>query len=118
MSSFEVYLDRQAAVVVARPARCEGCFREDLACWKLGHGNHVVMCEACLRTFHGDEMGEERTLRALLGAAVTAALESGASARRIRTVVDQVIDEDIEREMNEQASALMRAMRATRVEAS
>ena len=103
--TFEDYLHGERADELSSPARCEGCRCEGQRCWRLGGPNRMVMCEACLRGFHGDERGEIRMLRLLLGGAVKAALGAEIPAERIRAVVDEAIDEDLASEASQWAGA-------------
>ena len=56
------------------------------------------ICEGCLRHFHGHDLAEDTAVRAIIGQAVSGALEAGASADLIRAAVNAALDEDIRRE--------------------
>lgn len=58
-------------------------------------GNPSIMCEACLRQFHGSDTEEERMVRAIVGAAVAAALEMGASEDLVRAAVDDAFSQRV-----------------------
>jgi hypothetical protein len=58
-------------------------------------GNPAELCEACLRQFHGDDMKEEALVRGIVGAAVAAALDAGASEQLVQTAVDDALSDRV-----------------------
>ena len=85
--------DEQPATPVP-PEQCDGCGRSDQRCWRTSPDH--VHCEMCLRRYHADDIAEQRTLQAVLGGAVKAALDLEISASQIRATVERAIDENIE----------------------
>lgn len=104
-TSFEGFLHREfaGAVSLPQPERCDGCGRHDQRCWRLGDGNRMVMCEACMRTIWGEELGERLAVRLLLGGAIRTALEGDVPLEFVRGVVDDALAEHLEREARAEA---------------
>ena len=48
--SFEDYLQTQAARSQPGGTACEGCYREDLACWRLHVGNPIPIAKRACAT--------------------------------------------------------------------
>jgi len=103
---FEDYLRHEGAVPFKDGSTCPGCLEHPTA-YKIGLHNttETLICECCLRHFHGHDVAEETAVRALLGGAVRAALQIEVDVALIRATVDAVIDDEIEREARYFATA-------------
>ena len=92
--AFEDYLRHECAEPFADGSMCPGC-REHPTTYKLrkpGH-NEAPICECCLRHFHGHDAAEDLFVRGIIGAAVTAALDGGASVALVRAALQDALDE-------------------------
>ena len=93
---FDDYLDSVHARALNRADRCQACLEPAHECWRLeGDGNPMTYCEFCLRTMHGSDSTEEALVRGIIGAAVGAALDQGASPRLVRAAIDAAVDEHL-----------------------
>lgn len=109
---FADYLHHERATPFHDGSRCPGCLEHPVAFTIASPFTGVEptpICEPCLRNFHGHDAREEDVVRALLGGAVKAALALEIDVALIRSAVDDVIDEDREREARAAAKAQLRA---------
>jgi hypothetical protein len=86
-SRFEEYVDRFFEPL-PKSSRCTGCFVGPA----IARDTANSYCEPCLRYGWGFDQAEEKMVRALLGAAVAAALECGASKELVRRAVNAAVD--------------------------
>ncbi len=88
--TFDDYLVTRGAKEV-EPQTCASC-RPEGGRWSLGDS---VDCEPCLKYMHGYDQAEEVMVRRIVGAAVAAALDAGASLEFVRAAVDDALDDSI-----------------------
>ncbi len=91
---------RRGDTKAAKEDRCTSCMRERPKLTADGY------CHECLRYSWGYDDGEQGTAKAILGGAVTAALDNSVSPVVIRQAVDDAIDTYNE----ESAERLLRAV--------
>lgn len=101
------------AHVDARPGsydvKCPACGQGAAAYTVPAAKARDLICEGCLRHFHGHDLAEDTVVRAIIGQAVSGALEAGASADLIRAAVNAALDADIRREAEYYGLAAARA---------
>jgi hypothetical protein len=90
---FEDYLEAARAEPCEPGGRCEGCHRTELRCWAVAYpAGASLECEACLRYEHGREQGAEQAARTIVGAAVAAAVDGGATVEFVRQAFEDAIE--------------------------
>jgi hypothetical protein len=109
---FEEYVQHERATQFQDGSQCPGCL-EHLVAYSLASpfpgGEPTLICEPCLRNFHGHDCREEDVVRALLGGAVKAALALEIDVALIRAAVADAIDDEIEQQARYYANAERRA---------
>jgi len=91
---FEDYLRHMHAVALTDGSTCPGCLEHPTAYQLSKPGtNQTSICECCLRQFHGHDVAEDTFVRGIIGAAVTAALDGGASVALVRAALQDALDE-------------------------
>lgn len=74
-------------------ARCEGCGREDLNCWRTDAPEPMIECEACARKAHAVDVEEENIVFATFDGIVRGLCEAGVPVELIRAAALQAIDD-------------------------
>ena len=109
-NAFEDYLRHEGAEPFADGSMCPGCGKHPTA-YKLRKPglNDAAFCECCLRHFHGHDVAEDRLVRGMIGAAVRAALDEGASDALVRAVLQDALDERDRADRDDEVRCRLRA---------